>query len=159
MSQSPSAPHGETLPELRGYPPSLTVKDVSEILSMQPSHVRAMLTRQDIPSFRVGKEWRVRRHTLQLVMRGDDPWDGRPKPGPSPTVPDPAASPTRASGTRGRVTGEKSNATIPAQATNRSSTSKTTASGPASGRAHKTRTNGSTTARTRKAAKGDDTAT
>lgn len=145
MSQSPSAPHGETLPELRGYPPSLTVKDVSEILSMQPSHVRAMLTRQDIPSFRVGKEWRVRRHTLELVMRGDDPWDGRPKPGPSLTDAVPATSPASP------VTAKRSDPTAAGRTVSRSSTSKP--------RASRTRASGTTADRPRKAAKGGDTAT
>lgn len=64
----------DVLPELQAYGPSLTTAEAAEVLRLDRAVVGKLLHRGELPGFRVGGRWRLRRSDVQLVMLGK--WDG-----------------------------------------------------------------------------------
>lgn len=62
------------IPELRDFAPSLTTDEASVLLGMDRSAVSRLLHQGQLPGFRVGGRWRIRRSELQKVMLGQ--WKG-----------------------------------------------------------------------------------
>jgi excisionase family DNA binding protein len=52
--------------ELEGLGPILTVDEVSEVLGMHPLTVRRMARDGELPAFKVGRQWRIKR---ELFLR------------------------------------------------------------------------------------------
>ncbi|GAA1250172.1 helix-turn-helix domain-containing protein (plasmid) [Janibacter melonis] len=69
----------DVLPELQAYGPSLTTAEAAAVLRLDRAQVGQLLKRGELPGFRVGGRWRLRRSDVQLVMLGK--WEG-------PDVPD-----------------------------------------------------------------------
>lgn len=70
----------DVIPDLRGYPPSLSTRDAAEVLNIiNQAEVSSRLVAGEWPGFRVGIQWRMRRSVVQAIMLGDDPWQGRPR--------------------------------------------------------------------------------
>lgn len=62
------------IPELRDYAPSLNTDETALVLGLDRQAVSRLLQKGELPGFRVGGRWRVRRSELQKVMLGQ--WEG-----------------------------------------------------------------------------------
>lgn len=60
----------QVIPELAGFGPSLSVDDVAKVLGLAPRSVRTMAVRGELPAFKIGRVWRVRRSVLEQLMLG-----------------------------------------------------------------------------------------
>lgn len=70
---------GDAIPELAGYPPSLTTRQVAEVMGLtSPAAVSQRLEDKTWPGFKVGTSWRMRRSVVQAIMLGHDPWGAPP---------------------------------------------------------------------------------
>lgn len=70
---------GSVIPELAGFPPSLTTRQVAEVMGLpSPAAVSQHLQDGTWPGFKVGTSWRVRRSVVQAIMLGQDPWGAPP---------------------------------------------------------------------------------
>lgn len=70
---------GSVIPELAGFPPSLTTRQVAEVMGLtSPASVSQRLEDRTWPGFKVGTSWRVRRSVVQAIMLGQDPWGAPP---------------------------------------------------------------------------------
>ena len=56
--------------ELEGLGPILTVDEVSEALGIHPLTVRRMARDGELPAFKVGRQWRVKRELLERWLAG-----------------------------------------------------------------------------------------
>ena len=52
----------------RDYPEILTLKQCQEILQIGKNLMLYMIHNEEIPAFRVGKQWRIRREDLEQFM-------------------------------------------------------------------------------------------
>lgn len=67
----------DVLPELRNYGPSLTTEEASTVLHLDRATVSRLLSRGELPGYRVAGRWRLRRADVQAVMLGKwSPPDG-----------------------------------------------------------------------------------
>lgn len=60
----------DVLPELEGLPPTLTTHQVGEVLNCSYVQARKLMESRQLPGFRIGRQWRMRRNDLQLVLLG-----------------------------------------------------------------------------------------
>ena len=52
----------------QGYPEILTLKQCQEILQIGKNLMLFLVHNEEIPAFRVGKQWRVRKQDLECFM-------------------------------------------------------------------------------------------
>lgn len=68
----------DVLPELQAYGPSLTTDEAAAVLHLDRATVSRLLSRRELPGYRVAGRWRLRRADVQDVMLGKwSPSDGR----------------------------------------------------------------------------------
>lgn len=61
----------DVLPELQGYGLSLTTAEAAEVLNLDRARVGQLLSKGELPGYRVGGRWRLRRSDIQRVMLGE----------------------------------------------------------------------------------------
>ena len=49
----------------------LTIKELCDFLRVHPSTIYRMVKRGEIPSFRIGADWRFRREAIERWMAGE----------------------------------------------------------------------------------------
>jgi excisionase family DNA binding protein len=78
---------GSGMPNLSDGPPIsdtrsvLTVKELAEYLKVHPSSIYRLLSKGELPTFKVGTDWRLEREKLQSRELPDDPVEERTQPG------------------------------------------------------------------------------
>lgn len=60
----------DVLPELRPFGPIMGTHEVAEILGINAATASRLCAAGDLPAFRVGRQWKVRRSELQRVILG-----------------------------------------------------------------------------------------
>lgn len=60
----------DTLPELREYPVVMTLEQVADVLNVTIPTLRRLIP-HPIPAFKVGREWRIRRSSVNSILTGE----------------------------------------------------------------------------------------
>ncbi|WP_068255624.1 helix-turn-helix domain-containing protein [Janibacter corallicola] len=60
----------DVLPELAELPMSLTTHQVGEVLNCSHVQARKLMESGQLPGFRIGRQWRMRRQDMQNVILG-----------------------------------------------------------------------------------------